>query len=95
MTRGTFYPVTLDGNVNPWNNMNVIVESTPELCGHEDQLEEVEGHVEEIKNALLTKTLLMTLKKLFLLLKQVLSNFFGHVVVNRSTKAVFRDKRVL
>ena len=31
MTRGTFYPITLDGNVSPWNNMNVIVESTPEL----------------------------------------------------------------
>ena len=36
MTRGTFYPVTLNGNVNPWNDMNVIVESTPELCGYED-----------------------------------------------------------
>ena len=37
MTRGTFYPMTLNDNVNPWNDMNVIVETTPELCGHEDQ----------------------------------------------------------
>ena len=25
MTRGTFYPMTLKGNVNPWIDMNVIV----------------------------------------------------------------------
>ena len=37
MTRGTFYPITLKGNVNPWNDMNVIVETIPELYGHEDQ----------------------------------------------------------
>ena len=73
MTRGTFYPMTLNDNVNPWKDINVIVESIPELCGHKDQLEEVECHVEEIKNVFVTKTLFMTLKKLFLLLKQVSS----------------------
>ena len=55
MTRGTFYPMTLKGNVNPWNDMNVTVESTPELCGHEDQSEEVKGYIEKIKNTLVTK----------------------------------------
>ena len=55
MTRGTFYPMTLNDNVNPWNDINVTVESIPELCGHEDQSEEVECYVEEIKKALLTK----------------------------------------
>ena len=55
MTRGTFYSMTLVGNVNPWNYMNVIVKTTPELCGHEDQSKEEECYVEEIKNVLLTK----------------------------------------
>ena len=27
MTRGTFYPMTLNDNVSPWNDINVIVES--------------------------------------------------------------------
>ena len=31
--RGTFYPMTLNDNVNPWKDINVIVESFPELCG--------------------------------------------------------------
>ena len=58
--------------------MSVIVESIPELCGHEDQSEEVEGYVEEIKNATLSysKTLFMTFTKLFRLWKQVSSNLF-------------------
>ena len=34
--------------------MNVIVETIPELCGHEDQSKEVEGYIEKIKNTLLT-----------------------------------------
>ena len=55
MTRGTIYPMTLNDNVNPWNNINVVVESIPELCGHEDQSEEVECYVEEIKNTPVTK----------------------------------------
>ena len=55
MTRGTFYPVTLKGYVNPWTDMNVIVDTIPELCGHEDQSKEVEGYIEKIKNTLLTK----------------------------------------
>ena len=55
MTRGTFYPMTLNYNVNPWNDMSVIVETIPELCGHEDQSKEVECYVEEIKNILLAK----------------------------------------
>ena len=37
MTRGTFYLMTLKGNVNPWIDMSVIVETIPELCGHKDQ----------------------------------------------------------
>ena len=28
--------------------MNVIVETIPELCGHEDESKEVEGYTEEI-----------------------------------------------
>ena len=65
MTRGTFYPMTLNDNVNPWNdiNINVIVESIPELCGHEDQSEEVECYVEEIKNALVTKNFVYAIKE--------------------------------
>ena len=55
MTRGTFYPMTLNYNVNPGNNMSVIVETNPELYGHEDQSKEVECCVEEIKNILLAK----------------------------------------
>ena len=47
--------MTLKDNVNPWNDMNVIVETIPELCGHEDQSKEVEGYIEEIKNTLSTK----------------------------------------
>ena len=53
MTGGTFCP--MKGNVNPWNDMNVIVETIPELCGHEDQSKEVDGYIEEIKNTLLSK----------------------------------------
>ena len=33
MMRGTFYPMTLNDNVNPWIDINVIVESIPELRG--------------------------------------------------------------
>ena len=55
MTKVTFYPMTLKGNVNPWIDMNVIVETVPELCGHEDQSKQVEGYIEKIKNTLLTK----------------------------------------
>ena len=51
MTKEIFYPMTLKGNVNPWIDVNVIVETIPELCGHEDQSKEVE----KIKNTLLTK----------------------------------------
>ena len=55
MTRGTFYPMTLNDNVNQWNDMSVIVETNLELCGHEDQSKEVECYVEELKNILLAK----------------------------------------
>ena len=50
MMRGTFYPLTLNDDVNPWNDMSVIVETNLELCGHE-----VECYVEELKNILLAK----------------------------------------
>ena len=55
MTRVTFYSMTLKGNVNPWIDMNVIVETILELCGHENQSKEVEGYIEKIKNTHLTK----------------------------------------
>ena len=55
MTRGTFCPLTLNDNVNPWNDMSVIVETNLELCGHEDQSKEVECYVEELKNILSAK----------------------------------------
>ena len=34
--------MTLKGNLNPWNDMNDIVETIPEFCVHEDQAKEVE-----------------------------------------------------
>ena len=43
--------------------MNVIVETTPELCGHEDQSKEVECYVEEIKNILLAKDFVYDIRK--------------------------------
>ena len=55
MTRRTFYPMTLKGNVNPWIDMSVIVETIPELCRHEDQSKGVEEYIEKIKNTLLSK----------------------------------------
>ena len=63
ITRATFYPMILNDNVNPWNDINVIVESTQELCGREYQLEEVECYVEEIKNALVTKNFVYDIKE--------------------------------
>ena len=63
MTRGTFYPLTLKGNVNPWIDMNVTVEIIPELCGHEDQSKEVEEYVEKIKNTLLSKDFVYAIKE--------------------------------
>ena len=47
--------MTLKGNVNPWIDRNVIVETIPELCGHEDQSKRVEEYMEKIKNTLLFK----------------------------------------
>ena len=55
MTRGTFYPLTLNDNVNPWNDMSVIVQTNLELRGHEHQSKEVECYVKELKNILLAK----------------------------------------
>ena len=63
MTRGTFYPMTLKHNVNEWNDINVIVETIPELCGHEDQSKEVEGYIEEIKNALFSKNFVYDIRE--------------------------------
>ena len=73
LTRGTFYPMTLKGNVNPWIDMNVVVETIPEFCGHEDQSKGVKEYIEKIKNTLLSKDF-VTFKKLFRLRKQVSSN---------------------
>ena len=63
MTRGTFYPMTLKHNVNAWNNINVIAETIPELCGHEDQSKEVERYIEEIKNTLLSKNFVYDIRE--------------------------------
>ena len=63
MTSRAFYPMTLVGNVNPWDDMNVTVESTPDLFGHEYQSEEVKGYVEEIKNALVTRNFVYDIKQ--------------------------------
>ena len=50
MTGGTLYPMTLNDNVNRWNNINVITESIQKICGHEDQSEEVECQTLVTKN---------------------------------------------
>ena len=63
MMRGTFYPMTLNDMVNPWNCINVIVESIPVLCGHEDQSEEVECYIEEVKNTLVIKNFVYDIKE--------------------------------
>ena len=63
MMRGTFYPMTLNDKVNPWNDINVIVESIPVLCGHEDQSQEVACYVEEIKNTLVIKNFVYDIKE--------------------------------
>ena len=63
MTRGTLYPMTSKGNVNPWIDMNFIVETIPELCGHEDQSKKVEEYVEKIKNTLLSKDFLYDIQE--------------------------------
>ena len=67
MTRGTFYPMTLKGNVYPWNDMNVIVETINELYGHEDQSKEVEGYTEGITNTLLTKNFVYDIQETILI----------------------------
>ena len=63
MTRKAFCPMTLNDNVDPWNDMNVTVETTPELCTHEDQSKEVESYVEEIKNILLAKNFVYDIRE--------------------------------
>ena len=50
MMRGTFYPMTLNDNVNPWKDINVIVESIPELCGMRINRKS-ECYVAEIKHS--------------------------------------------
>ena len=55
--------MTLKRNVNEWNNINVIVETIPELCGHEDQSKEVEGYIEEIKNTLFSKNFVYDIRE--------------------------------
>ena len=62
--RGTFYPMALKHNVNAWNDINVIVETIPELCGLEDQSKEVEGYIEEIRNTFLSKNFSYDIREL-------------------------------
>ena len=76
----TFYPMTLNDNVNPWNDMNVIVETTQELCGHEDQSKEVECSVKEIKSILLAKNFVYDIRGTLLLLKQVSSKCWFYCI---------------
>ena len=44
------------------NDMNVIVETTPELFGHENQSKKVECYLKEIKNTLVSKYLVCDIK---------------------------------
>ena len=62
-TKGTFYPMTLKSDINPWNNMHVVVETIPELCGDEEQSEEMEEYIEEIKNGLKSKDYIYDIKE--------------------------------
>ena len=55
--------MTLKQTVNAWNDINVIVETIPKLCGHEDQLKEVDGYTEEIKNILLSKNFVYDIRE--------------------------------
>ena len=56
MARGTFYPMTLKGNVNPWDHMNVIVETIPELVEMRINLKKWRDILRKsLKNTLLTK----------------------------------------
>ena len=55
--------MTLKHNVNEWNDINVIVETIPELCGHEDQSKKVEGYIEEIKNTLFSKNFVYDIRE--------------------------------
>ena len=71
--------MTLKGNVNPWIDMNVIVETIPELCGHQDQSKGVEGYIEKIKNTLLTKDFVYDIQETISIRKQISSNFFLHM----------------
>ena len=55
--------MTLKHNVNEWNYINVIVETIPELCGHEDRSKEVEGYIEEIKSTLFSKSFVYDIRE--------------------------------
>ena len=55
--------MTLKHNVNEWKDINVTVETIPELCGHEDQSKEVEGYIEEIKNTLFSKNFVYDIRE--------------------------------
>ena len=81
MTRGTLYPMTLKGNVNLWNDMIVIVETIPELCGDEVQSKEVDGYIEEIKNALITQRFVYDIRETISITKASFEQRFGHVLV--------------
>ena len=47
--------------------MNVIVETIPELCGHEDQSKGVEEYIEKIKNTLLSKDFVYDIQETILI----------------------------
>ena len=61
--------MTLKHNVNEWKDINVIVETIPELCGHEDQLKEVEEYIGEIKNTLFSKNFVYDIRETILITK--------------------------
>ena len=61
--------------------MNVIVQTIPELCGHEDQSKEVEGYTEEIKNTLLTKNFVNDIHETISKTCSCLWGYFYHYVL--------------
>ena len=74
MTRGTFYPMTLKGNVNPWIDMNVIVETILNFVDMRINQKGWRSMWRRSRILFYPKTLFMTFKKLFQLRKQVSSN---------------------
>ncbi len=63
MIEGTFYPMTLKSVVHPRDNLYVVAEPIPELCGDEEQAREMVEYIEEIKNSLRSKDFIFNIKE--------------------------------